>query len=97
MNELVNKVKDWGHKKNLIKKENQYKQFAKVVEEVSEIGTALNNKNEEELIDAIGDATVTLIILSEQSGLEFEACLKTAYNIIKDRTGKTVNGVFIKN
>jgi len=97
MNKLVKEVIDWGNSKNLIKKENSYKQFCKVVEEVAEVGTALNNKDEVELIDAIGDSTVTLILLAAQNGLNFERCLQTAYNVIKERTGKTENGVFIKD
>ena len=97
MKYLVNEVVQWGHSKNLIKKENSYKQFCKVVEEVAEVGTALNNKNEEELIDAIGDSAVTLILLAAQNGLSFQHCLETAYGVIKDRTGKTTNGVFVKD
>lgn len=97
MNKLIQEVIEWGKSKNLIKKENSYKQFCKVVEEVAEVGTALNNKDEEELIDAIGDSTVTLILLAAQNGLDFEKCLQSAYNVIKDRTGKTENGIFIKD
>ena len=97
MDKLVKEVVEWGNSKNIIKKENSYKQFCKVVEEVAEVGTALNNKDENELIDAIGDSTVTLILLAAQNNLDFKECLKTAYNVIKNRTGKTENGVFIKD
>jgi phosphoribosyl-ATP pyrophosphohydrolase len=97
MEKLINEVIQWGEEKNIIKKENSYKQFCKVVEEVAEVGTALNNKDKEELIDAIGDSTVTLILLAAQNNLDFKNCLETAYNVIKDRTGKTENGVFIKD
>lgn len=97
MNDLIENVIDWASDRSLIKKENSYKQFCKVVEEVSEIGTALNNDSKAELVDAIGDATVTLIILATQNGLPFEYCLQTAYDVIKNRKGKTENGVFIKN
>ena len=94
---LIDNVLQWAHNKNLIKKENSYKQFCKVVEEVAEIGTALNHQSEEELIDAIGDTAVTLIILAEQNGLNFKDCLEHAYNVIANRTGKTINGVFLKD
>ena len=97
MQELIKDVVLWGEEKNLIKKEKSYKQFCKVVEEVAEVGTALNNKDEEELIDAIGDSTVTLILLAAQNGLDFKDCLQTAYDVIKGRKGKTENGVFIKD
>ena len=97
MEKLVQEVIQWGKEKNIVKKENSYKQFCKVVEEVAEVGTALNNKDKEELIDAIGDSTVTLILLAAQNNLDFKNCLETAYNVIKDRTGKTENGVFVKD
>ena len=94
---LIDNVIQWAHNKGLITRDNSYKQFAKVVEEVAEIGSALNHNDTLELIDAIGDTTVTLIILAEQNGLNFKGCLEHAYNVIANRTGKTVNGVFIKD
>ena len=48
-------------------------------------------------LDGIGDSFVTLIILAKQLGLEPAECLEAAWNEIKNRTGKTVNGVFVKN
>ncbi len=44
----------------------------------------------------MGDIFVTLIILCEQIGLNPIKCLDMAYEKIKDRKGKTINGVFIK-
>ena len=70
----------------------------KTVEEVGEVARALAKGNTgNELKDGIGDVTVTLIILAQQNGLEFEDCISAAWNEIKSRTGKTVNGVFIKS
>ena len=98
MEKLVQEVIQWGKEKNIVKKENSYKQFCKaMIEGVAEVGTALNNKDKEELIDAIGDSTVTLILLAAQNNLDFKNCLEVAYNVIKDRTGKTENGVFVKD
>jgi len=48
------------------------------------------------IIDAIGDVQVVLIILAAQYYLYVDDCLNTAYLQIKDRKGKTVNGIFIK-
>ena len=48
------------------------------------------------LKDGIGDVIVTLVILAEQQGLSLEECLQAAWDEIKDRKGKTVNGTFIK-
>ena len=44
----------------------------------------------------VGDVFVTLIILCEQLNMDPVDCLARAYEKIKDRKGKTINGVFIK-
>lgn len=44
----------------------------------------------------MGDVFVTLIILCDQLDIYPVDCLARAYEKIKDRTGKTINGVFIK-
>lgn len=44
----------------------------------------------------MGDIFVTLIILCKQLGIEPQECLELAYEKIKDRQGKTINGTFVK-
>lgn len=44
----------------------------------------------------MGDVFVTLIILCDQLNMDPVDCLARAYEKIKDRKGKTINGVFIK-
>lgn len=44
----------------------------------------------------MGDIFVTLLILCDQLNLDPVDCLGRAYEKIKDRKGKTINGVFIK-
>lgn len=96
-NELIENVIEWADDKNILKKENAPKQLLKVLEEVGETAGALLKSNDAEIKDGIGDAFVTLIILAKQLGLEPAECLGAAWNEIKDRKGKTENGVFIKN
>jgi NTP pyrophosphatase (non-canonical NTP hydrolase) len=69
----------------------------KVMEELGEtMGAILKQKNTDEVIDGIGDIFVTVIILSKQLGLDPTECLESAWNEIKDRKGKTVDGTFIR-
>ena len=68
----------------------------KVLEEVGETAGAMLKKKDIEIIDGLGDSFVTLIILCYQLGLEPKECLESAWNEIKDRKGKTVNGTFIR-
>lgn len=86
----------WAHPKGLLKKENRYVQSLKVVEEVGELAKSIIEDNRENQIDSIGDVVITLVILSEQLGLDINQCTKDAFNQIKNRTGKTINGTFIK-
>ena len=96
MDELIENVKKWAEEKNLLKKENSKAQMLKVLEEVGETaGALLKNKNKE-IIDGLGDSFVTLIILCYQLDLEPKKCLQSAWNEIKNRKGKTVNGTFIR-
>lgn len=97
MNELNQKVLEWAEPKGLLKSENVSKQLLKLVEETGELSAAYLKNKPEEIKDAIGDIQVVLIILSAQLGLNYEKCLESAYNVIKNRTGNTINGTFIKN
>ena len=82
--------------KSLLKEENSHAQMLKVLEEVGETAGAILKKKNQEIIDGLGDSFVTLIILCYQLGLEPKECLSTAWNEIKNRKGKTVDGTFIR-
>ena len=96
MDELINNVKNWAEEKNLLKEENSQAQMLKVLEEVGETAGAMLKKKDQEIIDGLGDSFVTLIILCYQLGLEPKDCLQTAWDEIKNRKGKTINGTFIR-
>ena len=55
------------------------------------------NTIQDALRDGIGDVVVTLIILAMQNDMDLYECLNFAYDEIKGRTGKMVNGVFVKS
>ena len=95
MDRLVKLVEKWSKDKDLDKAESS-KQMLKTLEELGEVASALARGQVEELKDGIGDVIVTLIILAQQQGLSVEECLEYAYNEIKNREGKMVNGVFVK-
>lgn len=94
--ELKWKVELWAYDKNLVHYENRFKQFEKVVEEVFELKEEIIEDNLENMELEFGDVIVTLIILSKQLGIDFEDCLEQAYNKIKYRKGKTIDGKFVK-
>lgn len=101
---LRGKVLDWGKDKDLLHEENAEKQFMKFVEEVFEFKSEMDLSYNDPYVDEavkrmeleMGDIFVTLIILCSQLNLDPVDCLARAYEKIKDRKGKTINGVFIK-
>nr|DAO92464.1 MAG TPA: NTP-PPase-like protein [Caudoviricetes sp.] len=153
-------VEGWAEKKGIMEHGTPIKQLLKTLEEITELHTAIEDDNLEEIIDAIGDVVVTLIIyakmknitlfpngseeLSDSKGtaqdpyflldncnklmqlekftndsvekyhavqmmlfllnqianrfnLKIWECLHSAYKVISRRTGKVVNGTFIKD
>ena len=90
-------VEQWARDKNIHLPERADKQFLKLVEEVGELAAGMARNDPEMIKDAIGDVQVVLIILSMQLGMDYDAALDMVYDIISKRTGKTVNGVFIKD
>lgn len=93
---LQQNVIQWGKDKGILVPENSHKQALKMVSEVGELCDALIKNDVNGTKDAIGDVLVTVIILSEQLGYNLTECLELAYNEIKERKGKTENGIFIK-
>ena len=67
------------------------------MEETVEIGRAIFKNDTEQIIDGIGDAVVVLTNLAELVGVPIEECIQEAYNVISKRTGKMVNGTFVKD
>jgi hypothetical protein len=84
----------WHRDRNLIAGSTDAAQHTKLVEEVKELET--NILLSQPVIDDIGDCLVVLINISERNGLSLFDCLSHAYEDIKDRKGKMVNGVFVK-
>lgn len=94
--DLFAHVEQWAIAKGLDNQNNRNAQALKVMEEVGETMAALARGKKEAIKDGIGDSIVTLIILAMQCGFTATECLEAAYNEIKNRKGKTVDGVFIK-
>ena len=96
MNELIGLVQKWAISRDLHEADPRG-QMLEVMEEVGETAGALAKLNSEALEDGIGDVLVTLIILCMQVDMSPEQCLQAAYDQIKNRTGVTIDGVFIKD
>lgn len=95
--ELEKLVIEWGREKGILEKGTPIQQCCKSEEEVEELALAIINNDREEIIDALGDILVTIIIQAEMQGLKLEECLESAYNVISKRTGKMIKGQFVKD
>lgn len=96
MNTYTN-IRNWARDRNLIKGATRQGQMLKLTEEVGELAAAIARGKEDDVRDAIGDAVVVLTIIAAQSGVNIEDCIHEAYEVIKDRKGKMVNGVFVRD
>ena len=93
-NDLENKIVQWHKDRNLIEGSTDAAQFTKLLEEVDELG--VNIVMSQPVIDDIGDIIVVLINIAERNGLTLWECMYHAYNDIKYRKGKMVDGIFVK-
>lgn len=90
-------VLSWAANRNLLADGDLKTQYIKLVEEVGELGKGINHRNKHEIIDGVGDVLVVLINLCWFAEVDPTMCLEAAYDVIKDRKGKMVNGTFVKD
>lgn len=94
---VFDNIRDWADKRALLKPEGVNRQMVKLMEELGETSRAILKDDKPEISDGLGDIVVVLTILSAQLGYNLEDCVNQSYEVIKNRTGKTVNGVFVKD
>jgi NTP pyrophosphatase (non-canonical NTP hydrolase) len=90
-------IRAWATEKGIYKTGDSRTQYVKLMEEAGELAQALLKNDETEVIDAIGDMVVVLTNLAKLRGHDIEACVASAYGVIKDRQGKMINGTFVKD
>lgn len=93
--ELTARIEEWARERGLDVAD-PAKQMLKLGEEYGELCQGLAKDRPEQVKDSIGDMYVVMTILSLQLGLDIEDCVMHSYGEIKDRKGKLVNGVYIK-
>jgi len=95
--ELETEVIKWADNKGILSNGTPYAQANKTIEEANEILSAIIDNDKAEIIDGLGDVLVTIIIQAKLQNVDLLECLQTALNVITKRTGKMVNGEFIKD
>ena len=93
--DITELIKKWAIDRNVVSGDVK-SQMVKLLEEAGELAEGINKNKMDLIVDSIGDVYVVLVILCMQLGLDINDCIKVAYDEIKDRKGKLVNGLFVK-
>lgn len=93
--DITELIKKWAIDRNVVSGDVK-SQMVKLLEEAGELAEGINKNKKDLIVDSIGDVYVVLVILCMQLGLDINDCIKVAYEEIKDRKGKLVNGLFVK-
>ena len=96
-NERFDLIREWAASRGLYSKGNSHTQYVKLQEEAGELAKALLKNDQPEIVDAIGDIVVVLTNLAHLEGYDIEYCIDEAYKVIAARTGKMINGTFVKD
>lgn len=102
-NQLEALVIEWAENKGILENGTPLAQSKKTMEECQELIDAiegnyyLGRETRDEIADALGDILVTIIIQAKMQNMSLVECLEGAYNVIAKRTGKMVNGQFVKD
>tara|TARA_R100000900_G_scaffold143859_3_gene127307 strand:+ start:3396 stop:3680 length:285 start_codon:yes stop_codon:yes gene_type:complete len=84
----------WHHDRNLIKGSSDKDQVLKLMQELGELSDSVCKGND--LKDDLGDMMVVMLNIMERNNITMEECLTVAYDDIKDRKGKMIDGIFVK-
>jgi len=96
VNNVFEDIRGWARDRGIYDSGDVKTQLIKLYEETGELAQAVLKKNDDDIIDAIGDSVVVLTNLATLAGYDIEHCINTAYGEIRERTGAMVNGTFVK-
>ena len=94
---VFQRITAWQDGINLYNDSTPKAQLLKLMEELGELTEAINkNKDLHEIQSEIGDNLVVLNGIARMLGTTVNECATVAYDKIKDRKGKMINGIFVK-
>ncbi len=94
---IFDSIRNWAKVRGIYENGDARTQYIKLQEEAGELAKAMLKDDQAEFVDAIGDMVVVLTNLAEQRNVRIETCIASAYNQIANRTGKMINGTFVKD
>ncbi len=90
-------IRDWADKRGLYDKGDVKTQLIKLYEETGELSQSILKDDKDGIIDAIGDCVVVLTNLAKLADTSIEHCINSAFSEISNRTGRMINGTFVKD
>jgi len=94
---MFENIREWAEVRGLYEHGDTKTQLVKLQEEMGELAKATLEKDQYEIVDAIGDMVVVLTNLAYLNGVRIETCIASAYNEISKRKGKMIDGTFVKD
>lgn len=94
LHSLIDNVIGWHYDRNLIEGSTDKDQVLKLSQELGELSDSVCKGKD--IKDDIGDMLVVMLNIAERNGVILAECLHSAWNDIKDRKGKMVDGIFVK-
>ncbi len=91
---FINNVVQWHHDRNLIDGSTDKDQTLKLLQELGELSDSVCKGKD--IKDDIGDMLVVMLNITTRNGVTLSECLARAWDDIKDRKGKMVDGIFVK-
>tara|TARA_B100001094_G_C17923860_1_gene667276 strand:+ start:316 stop:774 length:459 start_codon:yes stop_codon:yes gene_type:complete len=91
---LVNKVINWHQDRNLIDGSSDKDQALKLLQELGELSDSICKGGD--IKDDIGDMLVVMLNITTRNKVSLSQCLAKAWEDIKDRKGKMIDGIFVK-
>ena len=97
MEKLINDTLEWARSRNLLDNSDATRQALKMVSEVGEFADEILKGDRTKQVLEMGDVLVTIILTGAKLGIQLDEALGAALNKIQNRTGTTVNGIFVKD
>ena len=91
---FINNVIQWHKDRNLIDGSTDKDQVLKLMQELGELSDSVCKGKD--IKDDIGDMLVVMLNITTRNGVTLSECLARAWDDIKDRKGKMVDGIFVK-
>jgi len=91
---FIDNVVRWHHDRNLIEGSTDKDQTLKLLQELGELSDSVCKGRD--IKDDIGDMLVVMLNITTRNGVTLSECLARAWDDIKDRKGKMVDGIFVK-